>query len=338
MCSSPSRAPRRCRDTVDQLPVDPCAELDARPVRADLDGVPRGDVALLGLRDRKRRPHDPGAGTGARARARPPAREERPVALEPELADEVLVGARRRRAGASAAGCGASYVTRAGRCSSTGDASPRRRRRRRAPPARRRPRLVRETARRRTALRASRSTPARPAPAARPSGGAAATALRGSAASRRARARRLRTARDPPSRRRARGTSSPRSRAPRARPARVRTHRRRRRHPRRTTDRSAPGSPRPRRQRTPRPRQRRVRSGSREGGTPRNRVCPSNPSACASLGDPRAATATRTRPDQDRPLGRPDAGDGALAVGEARGAPRRPLPGSALHVPVGADR
>ena len=129
------------------------AELDGRPVRADADGVAGRDLAPLGvlggeldlglgpLELELGHALDRGAG------------EERPVALQPQLAEEVL-GRRRRRRRDRRVGRGAGRLVRRRRA-----AAPARRRRRSSAP----PRAARESSAKTTDGYGESSTPKRSA-------------------------------------------------------------------------------------------------------------------------------------------------------------------------------
>ena len=177
-------------DARDELAVDARPQLDGGAVRADDDGVARRDrrAASASAADELE--------LGRRALEREladaldeRAGEERPVADEPELAEEVLVRRLRRpRRAVVAAGSGAVVRRPRGQRAVRRSAPSRRRRRSRARRARRRRPRRAARARRRSARRASRSRRARRAPARSRPGAAAAGAPRGSAACRRARA------------------------------------------------------------------------------------------------------------------------------------------------------
>ena len=309
------------------------------PFERTRDAVAGRDPAALGVRRREldlglrpqelklADPLDGGAG------------EERAVAVEPQLADEALVGADGSGAGAGVVGAsGAAYGFRAGsgawrpisssersakRCSASSCVHERRRR----------PDLDAEA-------RGELGDPGELVGAGRktPRGAAAGAGPRGSSSCRRARAGpvagRIRSAQP-------RGELVEHRdhdrRTPPARRARARSGRRRRRRPRRGAARSAPGSPRPRRPRPPRRRRPRARSASRGGGRRRSRACPRS----RARGRARRPARRRLRPGRTRrgpraPT-RAAAGRASFPGSRARRRARRAPPGAVCRSPVGEE-
>ena len=262
------------RDPGRERAVDAGAQRHGRAVRARRDGVAVGDLAPGGLLGGERElglgplelelgdPLDGGAG------------EERPVAQQAQVADEVLFGDRRRsrrRLGAGRRRLVADPL-RQRRLLADGDEGDA------AVELRRQlgedARGVRGDLDAEPSSRAARSTRARQARAARPRGARAAAVPRDSGACRRARASPSPAGRGRPSRRRGRGTSSARSRRPRALRAPGRSDRRPRRRRTRSAARSAPDSAPRRRRPRPTPRRRRAHSAWTAGGRPRSPACP----------------------------------------------------------------